>query len=193
MTLANLQLQELLWRFPPFLWRITLGVLVPECRLYYHWRIRPRFLCPNFYCPMIIKSIFWHQNPKTSRVILYRKGGNHHTPRNKPNNAGHPRPSHFSPTVTCNRTGSFSQTQWAAVRIHWESRITAPHLYRSSCCSKACRGDAQKHWLRQHQTNRDQDKWILMKYALLRFFSGSYEEHVKSMEPYHWTKSYLNH
>ncbi len=27
---------------------------------------------------MIIKSIFWHQNPKTLRVILHRKGGNHH-------------------------------------------------------------------------------------------------------------------
>ncbi len=26
-----------------------------------------------------IKSIFWHQNPKISRVILHRKGRSHHT------------------------------------------------------------------------------------------------------------------
>ncbi len=26
------------------------------------------------YCLMIIKSLFWHQNPKTLRVILHRKG-----------------------------------------------------------------------------------------------------------------------
>ncbi len=31
------------------------------------------------YCQIIIKSLFWHQNPKTARVILRGKGRNHHT------------------------------------------------------------------------------------------------------------------
>ncbi len=28
---------------------------------------------------LIIKSLFWHQNPKTLRVICHSNGGSHHT------------------------------------------------------------------------------------------------------------------
>lgn len=86
----------------------------------------------------------------------------------KPNNDGSSRPSYFLPTVTCKMFGSFSQTQWAAVRIHWESRITAPHLYCSLCCSKACGGETHTH--RNIEKTSNEQIWrtngFWWKYAL---------------------------